>query len=148
MREGARYTLYHVLVTVMKLFAPIIPYITETLYQALFVPIEGEGSIHTSRWPVANESLLSVTADAAGEALIEIATAVRRYKSESNISLGTELKQLQLATTDASSARMLEDASADIKSVTRARHVEVKESLDADLEEVKAQGVIRVGLVR
>jgi valyl-tRNA synthetase len=148
MREGASYTLYHVFLTVIKLFAPIVPYITETLYQALFVPIEGEGSIHTSHWPVANESLLSATADAAGEALIEIATAVRRYKSESNISLGTELMRLQLATTDASFASMLQEARADIKSVTRARQMEVKESLDADLEEVKAEGGIKVGLVR
>src|SRR5260370_861571 len=148
MREGARYSLYHVLLTVMKLFAPILPYITETLYQALFVPIEGEGSIHTSQWPIANESLLSATADTAGEALIEIATAVRRYKSESNISLGTELKRMQLATTDASIARMLQAARTDIKSVTRARQIEVKESLDADLEEVKVEGGIKVGLVR
>jgi len=148
MREGALYTLYHVFLMVIKLFAPILPYITETLYQALFVPIEGEGSIHTSRWPIADESLLSVTADAAGEALIEIATAVRRYKSESNISLGTELKRLQLATNDVSIARILKEARADIMSVTRARQVEVKESLDADLEEVKAEGGIKVGLVR
>jgi valyl-tRNA synthetase len=148
MREGARYTLYHVLLTVMKLFAPIMPYITETLYQALFAPIEGEGSIHNSQWPGVNASLLNATADAAGEALIEIATAVRRYKSESNISLGTELKRLQLATTDVSVAEMLQEARADIMSVTRARQVEVKESLDADMEEVKAEGEIKVGLVR
>ncbi len=148
LREGARYALYHVLLTVIKLFAPILPYITETLYQALFVPSVGEGSIHTSRWPVANESFMSATADAAGEALIEVATAVRRYKSESNISLGTELKQLQLATTDAVFARMLQETRADIMSVTRARQVEVKERLDADLEEVKAEGGIKVGLVR
>jgi valyl-tRNA synthetase len=112
------------------------------------VPIEGEGSIHTSRWPIANELFMSEKADAAGEALIEIATAVRRYKSESNISLGTELKRLQLATTDTDITRMLQEARADIMSVTRARQIEVKESLDGDLEEVKAEGGIRVGLVR
>jgi valyl-tRNA synthetase len=148
LRDGARYTLYHVLLTVIKLFAPILPYITETIYQALFVPIEGEGSIHTSRWPIAIESLLSEKADAAGEALIEVATAVRRYKSESNISLGTELKQLQLATKDADIARMLQEARADIISVTRARQIEVKESLDGDLVVVKTEGGIKVGLVR
>jgi valyl-tRNA synthetase len=148
MREGARYTLYHVLLAVMKLFAPILPFITETLYQALFVPIEGEGSIHNSQWPIVNESLVNMTADAAGEALIEIATAVRRYKSESNISLGAELERLQLATIDDSVARMLQEASADIMSVTRARHLMVKESLDADMVEVKAEGNIKVGLVR
>jgi len=148
LREGARYTLYDVLLTVIKLFAPILPYITEEVYQALFVPIEGEGSIHNARWPVAIESLLSETADAAGEALIEVATAVRRYKSESNISLGAELKRLQLATTDTGIARMLQEARVDIMSVTRARQIEVKEYLDADLEEVKAEQGIRVGLVR
>jgi valyl-tRNA synthetase len=137
-----------VLLTVMKLFAPILPYITETLYQALFVPIEGEGSIHISQWPVVNESLRNVVDDAAGEVLIEIATAVRRYKSESNISLGTELKRLQLATSDSSIARILQEAKADIMSVTRARQIEVKENLDADMEEVKADGIIKVGLVR
>jgi valyl-tRNA synthetase len=80
--------------------------------------------------------------------LIEVATAVRRYKSESNISLGTELKRLQLATTEPGLARMLQEARADIMSVTRARQIEVKESLDADLEEVKAEGNIRVALAR
>jgi valyl-tRNA synthetase len=147
MGEGARYTLYHVFLTVIKLFAPILPYITETLYQALFVPIEGESSIHNSHWPVAKESLISAAADAGGEALIEIATAVRRYKSESNLSLGTELQRLQLATADASLNRMLQEARADIMSVTRAKKVEVKEGLDTDLQEVKAGG-IKVGLVR
>jgi valyl-tRNA synthetase len=148
MREGARYTLYHALLTVIKLFAPIFPYITETIYQALFMPIEGEGSIHTSRWPTVNESLLSDIADAAGEMLIGVATAVRRYKSESNISLGMELKRLQLATTEPDIAEMLREARTDIMSVTRARQIEVKESLDDNLEEVKAEGVIRVALAR
>jgi valyl-tRNA synthetase len=148
MREGARYTLYYVLLTILKLFAPILPFITETLYQALFVPIEGPGSIHNSQWPVVNESLLNVTADIHGETLIEIATAIRRYKSESNISLGSELERLQLATIDVSVAKMLQEARADIISVTRARHLAVKEKLDADMEEVKAEGNIKVGLVR
>jgi hypothetical protein len=43
---------------------------------------------------------------------------------------------------------LLQEARADITSVTRARQIEVKESLDADLEEIRAEGEIRVGLVR
>ncbi|HWZ20903.1 MAG TPA: hypothetical protein VNW73_19060, partial [Ktedonobacteraceae bacterium] len=93
-------------------------------------------------------SFVNMAADTAGEALIEIATAVRRYKSESNISLGAELERLQLATIDVSVARMLQEASVDIMSVTRARQLMVKESLDDDIEEVKAEGNIKVGLVR
>ena len=80
-RDGARYTLYSVLLTVLKLFAPFFPYITEEIYQSLFTASEGEGSIHTSRWPIANDALISDEAEADGELLIEIATAVRRYKA-------------------------------------------------------------------
>jgi hypothetical protein len=43
---------------------------------------------------------------------------------------------------------MLQEASVDMMSVTRARQLMVKESLDADIEEVKAEGNIKVGLVR
>ncbi len=148
MREGARYTLYHVLLTTLKLLAPILPYITERIYQSLFASNEGEDSIHTSRWPLADEPLLSEAADAAGEALIEIATAVRRYKSESNIALGTQLQRLQLATGERATAGMLQEAKADIMSVTRARQIEVTERLDADLQAVRAEGAIAVALAR
>ena len=148
MRDGARYTLYHVLLTIIKLFAPILPYITEQIYLSLFATSKGEDSLHNSRWPIASEALLSDTADAAGEALIEVATVVRRYKSESNISLGAELKRLQLATTESATAGILQEARDDIMSVTRARQIEVTESLDSDLETIKAEGAIKVALVR
>jgi valyl-tRNA synthetase len=147
-REGARYTLYHAFLTILKLLAPTLPFITETLYQELFVPIAGPGSIHNSRWPMVNESFISEAADNQGEVLIEIATAVRRYKSESNISLGTSLEQLQLATVDSSMATMLQEALTDIRSVTRAMLLRVKDTLDADMEEVKIEGDIKVGLIR
>ncbi|HYT28051.1 MAG TPA: class I tRNA ligase family protein, partial [Ktedonobacteraceae bacterium] len=109
---------------------------------------EGEGSIHTSRWPIANEALISDEAEAAGELLIEIATAVRRYKSESNISLGTELQRLQLVTKEAGIARMLEEARADIMSVTRARQIEVSKQIDSSMEAIQSEGTVQVTLKR
>ena len=66
-----------------------------------------------------------------------------RCRLSSGVSLGTELERLQLATIDASIARMLLEARADIMSVTRARQLAVKESLDADMEEVKAEGRVK-----
>ena len=35
-RDGAIFTLHHTLLTLLKLFAPILPYVTETIYQGLF----------------------------------------------------------------------------------------------------------------
>jgi valyl-tRNA synthetase len=148
MHEGARYTLYHVFLAVLKLFAPFLPYVTETIYKSLFAASEGTESIHAASWPQADETMIDDKAEAAGELLVELATAVRRYKSESNISLGAELQRLQLATTDPSIAELLQKARADIRSVTRAKEIEVSQALDATVEQIKADGEVKVGLAR
>jgi valyl-tRNA synthetase len=135
-RQGARYTLYHVLLSTLKLFAPILPYVTEEIYQGLFAQGEGSsesGSIHLSPWPVPDPKLENESACAVGEALVEIATAVRRYKSEQNLSLGSEINRLQLGTSDPTLEQVLQSAGADLASVCRARQVEVVEHLDPDL---------------
>ena len=146
--EGARYTLFHALLTMVKLFAPFLPYITETIYQGLFATIEGHKSIHLARWPVADGALLDDRAEAAGDALIEIATAVRRYKSEHNLSLSTEIARLQLAPAATELAAPLQEATDDLRSVTRARQIEVCERLDGSAEEVKTDGTISIVLAR
>ncbi len=147
-REGACYTLYHVLLSVIKLLAPFLPYITEEIFQALFAASEMEGSIHNTRWPICDETLIDETAESAGDAIVEVTTAVRRYKSESNLSLGTELQRLQLVTSDPSLAALLREALPDITSVTRARRVEASERLEEGLEIIKAEGRIAVALAR
>jgi valyl-tRNA synthetase len=145
---GARYTLHRVLLTLLKLFAPFLPYITETIYQGLFAEAEGNSSIHRAQWPLADEALLDEQAEAAGEALIEIATAVRRYKSEGNLALNTTLARLQLAVADAALAAALREATEDLASITRAAQIEICQHLDAGLEEVKTEGTVALALAR
>lgn len=69
----------------------------------------------------------------AGETLVSIATTVRRYKSEANLSLGAELAHLHLATPDDDLANTLQQATADIISITRARQVTVASHLPEGL---------------
>jgi len=148
-RDGARYTLYHALLTVVKLFAPFLPHVTERIYKELFAPMDemaGEGSIHSASWPLADDSLLDDAAELAGNALMEIATAVRRYKSEQNLSLGTELGRLQVEVHEPGLADLLQEAAADISSITRAKQVEVGPCLDPDLETIKTDGLMRIAL--
>ncbi|MBN2551091.1 MAG: valine--tRNA ligase [Anaerolineales bacterium] len=142
-REGARYALYHSLLALLKLFAPLLPYITETIYQGLFVadratrqeplgrPYPDE-SIHTSAWPVPDPRLDDERAQALGETLVQIATAVRRYKSEHNLPLGTELSRLQLSAGDAHQADALAAAIPDLTSVCRVQLVEIQHIPDAE----------------
>lgn len=147
-RDGARYALCQVLLTTLKLFAPFLPYVTEEVYQGLFAGVERAPSIHTASWPVVDARLVDDAAEAAGDALVEVATAVRRYKSESNLSLGTELARLQLATTEPALVKVLQETEADLMSITRAKQVEVRDRLDPALETVKADGTIAVALAR
>lgn len=50
-RESAQYTLYQSLFTILKLIAPIMPFITEELYQQYFRRFEKQKSIHLCDWP-------------------------------------------------------------------------------------------------
>ena len=48
---SAQYTLYNSLLAILKLFAPIMPFVTEEIYQTHFKKIEKDKSIHISNWP-------------------------------------------------------------------------------------------------
>ncbi len=144
-REGARFTLYHVLLNTLKLFAPFLPYVTDQIYRGLFAGSPGsETSIHISAWPVSEQLFEDESALEFGSLLVQIATAVRRYKSEHNLPLGNELGRLQLAlvqgTPDTSLAGVpsiaerLRNAFPDLASITRARQIELVRDLDPSLK--------------
>ncbi|MEJ2351483.1 MAG: valine--tRNA ligase [Anaerolineales bacterium] len=145
-REGARFALYHGLKTIVLLFAPFLPFVTEEIYLGMFAEKEGGASIHRCRWPVAEEWLEDELAESTGEALVGIATAVRRYKSEKNLPLSTELPRLQLMVEPTDLRAALRGAGADLMSVTRAGQVEVVDGLDPGLEVIHVDGGIHIGI--
>jgi valyl-tRNA synthetase len=124
-RDSARFTLYTVLMTIIQLFAPIIPYITEEIYQQVFKKNNTALSIHLSSWPSVQKELIDDSAEAIGDMLIEVATAVRRYKSEKKIPMGSPLETLKIAVTKDANAEILKKCLVDIKSVTRAKQIDI-----------------------
>jgi valyl-tRNA synthetase len=136
--EGARYTLHQALLTLVKLLAPFLPHVTEAIYQGLFETAE---SLHRARWPAVDEQLVDEKAVALGELMLVVATAVRRYKSEHNLSLGSELAQLQLHPADPGLSDGLATAVTDLQSITRARAIHLTPALDPDAIKLTAVGV-------
>jgi valyl-tRNA synthetase len=130
-QAAAQYTLGAVLLDTLKLFAPFLPHVSDEIYVGLFAAREGSATIHRASWPAPDETLLDEEVEAAGEIIVEIATAVRRHKSEANLSLGAELPTLALATDSESLAEALRASEADLRSVTRAREVIVTRATDA-----------------
>jgi valyl-tRNA synthetase len=124
--EAARFSLQAVLFTVLKLFAPFLPFVTEAIYQGIGdKDSSGQRSIHLEHWPVADPVLEDDAAEAVGQTLVAIATAVRRFKSERNLSLGAELNRVQLAAVESDGTLLpaLQEAVVDLKSITRAREI-------------------------
>ena len=149
--QAARFTLHTLLLTISKLLAPYLPFVTESIYQGLFTRDDelngGEfDSIHLSTWPKANPNLQDEIAEEVGDILVEIATAARRYKSENSLSLGTELQQLQISTVDALLSEHLIDAKQDLISITRAKEIDISSQLDPELIQITNTDKIQAGL--
>jgi valyl-tRNA synthetase len=132
LHDGARFALYQAFLSLLKLFAPFFPYITDEIYRALFASETGCISVHASAWPEVNPAWIDAQAEAVGEILVEIATCVRRYKSEKNLSLGMELNRLQLRAAHPGQIQSLQAARADLQGVTRALQIEIVENLGAE----------------
>jgi valyl-tRNA synthetase len=136
LREGAIFTLRECLLTQVKLFAPILPHVTEQIYQGIFIQDSSNGdaskfnSIHKASWPIPNMDLVKPDAEALGDLLIDIATFVRRYKSERKLPLGTPLSRIKLAFGDNKNDFNLEASVPDLKSITRANEITIINHLE------------------
>jgi len=131
LHAGARFTLHHTLLMVLKLFAPILPYVTEEIYQGLFAVQE---SIHRSSWPVVDTTRIDERAETAGQQLLQVASAVRQYKSEQGVSLSTPLARLQLTVQPDGLLDAMADAADDVSSVTRAAEVVISGQAEGEMD--------------
>ncbi len=121
-RLSAQYTLYHSLLTCLKLLAPLMPYITDAVYQQSYAAHEGHASIHVSSWPTAHLSYVHNDALALGDCVVSVISAVRKQKSDAKVSLKTEVKQLVI-TCAAAAQSYLVKAKADLQATTNAKDI-------------------------
>jgi valyl-tRNA synthetase len=94
--ESVKYTLYTGLLSVLKLIAPIMPYITEEIYHLYFVNLEKEKSIHNTLWPKYDAEQVEELSEKLGDFAVEAVGVVRRAKTEKQVSLKTQVKRLVL----------------------------------------------------
>ncbi|MEI7580686.1 MAG: valine--tRNA ligase [bacterium] len=120
--EETLYTLYTVGLTILKLYAPFIPYVTETLYQQIYRSSEQAVSIHLSQFtalekvdPTRSMPHLIVTQ------ILHIVSEVRRQKSEQQRSLKTPLTYLTITVGDADMAAALTPMITTIAGISKAK---------------------------
>jgi len=115
-KKSAQYTLYHSLLTITKLIAPITPFITEEIYQLYFKQKEKSKSIHISKWPEIIE-VKDKKIEKLGDNFIEILSKVRKFKADNKLSLKTEI------TLTIKDAKKLKPIVEDLKAVTKAKEI-------------------------
>ena len=91
-RQNAQAMLVQVLETALRLMHPIMPFITEVLWQALPKDSTAPASLMVCDWPVFPLADLDEAAEATMSQLQQVVAAVRTIRSESNISPGKRIE--------------------------------------------------------
>ncbi len=84
---NAYMTLYTALTTVVKLAAPMVPFITESIYRNLVCSVDDKApiSVHLCDFPAANEAFIDTELEAEMELVLEIVVLGRAARNASNI---------------------------------------------------------------
>ena len=99
-----------------KLFASFIPHLSEEIYFNVYQKLEGDRSLHLSKWP--EPALIDENAEKAGEVVKEYISQVRSWKSENKIALNYPLNSLATYST-ASNISMIAPSSSIIISTLK-----------------------------
>ena len=124
---GARAVLLHVLDSVLRLLHPVMPFITEDLWQR--IPHRGE-TIALAPYPTHEESLVDEDAESEVALLMEIVVRVRNIRAELNIDPGRRLPLL-LHPHDARAARVVAANTSMIATLGRLESVREASDLSA-----------------
>ncbi|MDG1286167.1 MAG: valine--tRNA ligase [Rickettsiales bacterium] len=109
-RDGqmsAVYTIHQCLDGILRLFAPIVPHVTEELWSHIFdAKAQAMGSIHArGNWPKASDYLLDEAAEVEGIAVVDLLEAVRKAKSEKGVSIKWPITQATISADLSDSAK-------------------------------------------
>jgi valyl-tRNA synthetase len=113
-KAAAQYTLYEVLYRVLQMLSPVVPHLTEEIYQAMYADAKGFKSLTASPWPLFNAALVDELAEKRGDLIVELIGEVRREKAEKHLPLNTPIKKLTVYARDQSGAEALTEGESDI----------------------------------
>jgi valyl-tRNA synthetase len=129
-KESAQFGLYTALLAILKLMAPIMPYITEELYQLYFRQHEKAKSIHISEWP--SFEMKDEEAEKAGDCFVAVLDKVRKAKSEKKMSLKSPVEKLVLK--GPISQEQFEHMRLDLAAATSAKSTVFEHSEEVDVD--------------
>ena len=95
--EATKWTLYTVGLRLLQLFAPYLPYVTETIYHELYKKSVGVASIHQTKFENIQKDMPFKAAQETMAIVIRIISEVRKLKTNQQLSLKTSLTSLTIS---------------------------------------------------
>jgi len=105
-------TLYTVMLNLLKLLAPFMPFITEELYQNYFRKFEGKESVHFIDFPVQSKALIDKKLEEQMDVAKQVIESCLAARNSAGIKLRWPIKEVFVATSDKnakSAIKSLED---------------------------------------
>lgn len=127
---SAQFTLYQVIETLIKLFAPILPYVTEEIYQQFIKKDSQPVSIHICSWPKVTETFENENLLKNGNKIIEIIAEIRKQKAGKGIKLGESFKKLSIEGDN----EFIDKIKNDLQNLSHAETIEIIKSKEIKIE--------------
>jgi valyl-tRNA synthetase len=124
-REAAQYTLHTALCKILQLLAPVMPHITEEIYQTMYKDTMKSPSIHSTSWPLLDESRVNEEAEKYGNLVMALISQIRREKSENKMPLNTPIKLLTIYAEDKKNTLILNQTANDIAGTCKTEKIEI-----------------------
>ena len=105
-------TLYTVLTTVIRLMAPVLPFLTEEIYQNLVRSVDPSApeSVHLTPYPQVDASLVDEHLEQATDAVIRIKNLALNLRTASKVKIRQPLGTLFIVPRDAADRKVLENS--------------------------------------
>ena len=94
-KRAAQWTLWTVLRSIIGLYAPFIPFLTEELWQKIYQPYEGGKTLHLTEYPSVNAEYDTDVADM--QFAINTIKSVRTLRTERKVGNGAKLETLTVS---------------------------------------------------
>ena len=137
--EGAlstHLTLYHTLKTLLQLFAPIVPHITEELFHILYAKDNSESIHMRGSWPNIREAKFTDIDETKSEDLLEILELVRKIKAQDNLSIKSPISYIEIE-----GIKLPDNLISDLKNVTSAKEILYVEQLTSQNQNLQGKNL-------
>jgi isoleucyl-tRNA synthetase len=140
---AALQTLHEALVTLTQLMAPLVPFITERVWQDLVVPVTpgSPGSVHLSTWPEPEPSSVDPELSASVATARRIVELGRAARADAKVKIRQPLRRALVGT--AAYERLHDELRAEVADELNLGRLEPLSAAGADLVEHSAKGNFR-----